>query len=206
MAIRVAVLAIVVAVPALAADEPPEGPFEWNCKAQGYFEMKVAPDGGYRPVVDATVAGPIHITIQRRSEEGINVYNNARMYSIGDLDMRYTVSLTGLAGEHPFTTDGPLDFYDSGVRFNFPFITDPIARRKGLKGVEAIYWKTGHWPQVLSIHPSDKDWVFSVYSGDLTTDLEARHLNIETPLDKRGMHWDAEAKVNLLAGPCVRKR
>jgi hypothetical protein len=47
-----------------------------------------------------------------------------------------------------------------------------------------------------------RDGGFSVYSGGLTTDVEARHLNIEVP----GLHWDAGAEAYLLTGPCARKR
>jgi hypothetical protein len=196
-------LAIAIAVPALGADESFEQPYEWSCKALGYFGVKVSPDGRYSPNIDANATGPIHITIQRRSEEGMELYKRRMRTNtaIGALDVRYTVSLSGPAGQL-FASDGPIDFYDSGVRFNFPTGPDPTARRQGLKGVEAIYWQTGHHPQILSIQPADRDWVFSVYSGGLTTDVEARHLNIEVP----GLHWDAGAEAYLLTGPCVRKR
>jgi hypothetical protein len=95
-------IGIVLAVPALGADEPLEQPYEWTCKAQGYFGMKVSPDGRYTPIVDASDTGPIHIVIQRRSEEGMDWYKGRMQTytSIGDLDVRYTVSLIGLAGQN----------------------------------------------------------------------------------------------------------
>ena len=55
-------------------------------------------------------------------------------------------------------------------------------------------------PTLLSLRRADKDWVFFVHNGDLTTDAEARRLNIQT-----GARLNAAAEVYFLTGPCVRE-
>ena len=192
-------VAALLCLPAYGA-EAPEEPYRWTCKADGFFEMKVTPDGVAHPGVNRDEIGPIHITIRRRSEDTTSPDDGP---SLGGFDTRYVVVVQQDGGKYqPFTNvEGPVDYYYSGVKFRFTAERDPVARRKGLKGVEAVYWVQSHIQGVLTLEPAEKDWVFFVYDGFLMTDVEARHNSITAP----GFRWEAEATVHFLTGPCVRE-
>ena len=183
--------------------ELPEQPYRWTCKAQGYFEMKATPDGGGHPIADTQPMAPILITIRRRSDDASSLADGP---GLGGLDSRYVVVVQqeGTRSQPFSNAAGAVDHYYSGVSFLFPTDPDPVNRRKGLRGVEAIYWMHNSIHGVLSLQPAEKDWVFFVYAGSLTTDAEARGANIKYPFNRLGASWEAEANVHFLTGPCVR--
>ena len=105
----------------------------------------------------------------------------------------YTVGITGKETD-PFTEKAN-EYETSGARF--------YSGKQGLYEADALYWD--HYrPHILTLKAADKDWVFSVYSGSLTTDTEARHLNIEVPNNR--YHFTAETGVYFLTGLCIRRR
>jgi hypothetical protein len=106
-------------------------------------------------------------------------------------DDNYIVGFTGT--QSPFAQEVN-DMETSGARF--------YAGKQGLHEVDAIYYN--HRPSILTLKTADKDWVFSIYSGSLTTDSEARHLNIVVPSGQ--LQFDAETSIYFMTGPCIKIR
>jgi hypothetical protein len=72
--------------------------------------------------------------------------------------------------------------------------------------VDAHYDSFAYHNMNLSLKPADHDWMFSIYSGEMTTDSEARHLNIRAPIvGGQPMQWKPESDVFLKTGPCERE-
>jgi hypothetical protein len=165
-------------------------PYEWTCKASGFYEMKVAPDGKATPAISNTPA-PISIVISRRAKEATDAGLPPDMTFPFDSDL--VVGVTG--AEVGLFAMSANNGGTSGARLYF--------KDGGLREVSAMYYD--HKPYILSLHVADKDWVFSIYSGSLTTDLEARHLNITVPNLPFGP-YQAEADFYFLTGPCARIR
>jgi hypothetical protein len=161
--------AALLCMPAYGA-ETPQQPYRWTCKAQGFFAMTVTPDGVEHPVAEPMPPNPIQITIRERSQYSFG--------QIGPYEGRYVISLEG-HDVGAFTFKGE-DYYPSGARLRFSSLADQPGQ---LDSVEAIYWGSPveYKPTLLSLRRADKDWVFFVYKGDLTTDAEARRLNIQAP-------------------------
>jgi hypothetical protein len=62
-------LALARSVPVARASD--ELPYEWTCKAQGYFAMAVEADGNVTPSVDRSETQPISVTINKRQETAL---------------------------------------------------------------------------------------------------------------------------------------
>jgi hypothetical protein len=185
-----AVLAFLLPTDSALSDETP--PYGWTCKSQGFFGTDVSPDGKPAPVVDTSLIGPVSIVIKARSSE-IKVERPYPMSAVFPLDDRYAVGFTSESGT---VFDGKLDDMEaSGAHLRF--------ENNALTRVSAIYFR-GDYPSILTLEKADKDWVFSVYSGELTSDAEARHLNITSSSVRP--RSEAKASIFFMTGPCVRTR
>jgi hypothetical protein len=185
-------LALTLTLPAIGALSEEKPPYEWTCRSQGYFEMKVSPDGKITPVADTSLTDPISILIRRRVDDVPS--DTLPRDMTFPFDDEYVVGFTGKQAE-PFSEE-PSDLETSGARF--------YSGKQGLYEVSAMYYE--HYrPYVLTLKTADKDWVFSIQSGSLTTDSEARHMNITLPSKLYGPSVP-EASVFFMTGPCVRDR
>jgi hypothetical protein len=175
--------------------ETPERIYTWTCKATGYYGIEVTPEGLARPTAEPSVSNRVRITIRRRSKEAMEQFEYR---SFGRLDTGYAIEVD--APKSLFATIPRLvDSNDSGARFDYQ--TNPEGKQE-LDEVLAVYW-TDYPPrsmQTLSLHPADKDWRFSIYSGDLTTDKEARHINIAVP----DAGTKPSADIWMITDPCIR--
>jgi hypothetical protein len=164
--------------------------YELTCRALGYYEIKVSPDGVSTPSVDQTGQEPIHITLLPPAKDEHAVPDNYYLVVVS-------------AGPQSLLTSDTNSEPNARVRRH-----PRSAGSSALFDVEARYGnQVDHGQVTLVIKPADHDWAFSAYSGSLTTDTEARHLNIQVPkIDGHTMQWKPESTVFLETGPCERGR
>jgi hypothetical protein len=162
--------------------------YEFTCRALAYYEIKVSPDGNFSPSVDQTGQEPIRITLWPPAKDEYAVPDNYYLVVVA-------------AGPQSLLTSDTNSEPNARVRRH-----PKSASSSTLFDVEARYGsQVGHDQLTLVIKPADQDWVFSAYSGSLTTDAEARHLNIRVPkIDGHTMQWKPESSVFLETGPCER--
>jgi hypothetical protein len=153
-----------------------------------YYQMIVSPDGNFRPALDRTGLEPIHITLWPPAKD---------KHPFPD---EYLAVVA--AGAQSLLTSYDNSSPNAHVRPHHSS-TGPNA----LFDVDARYANQSGQTLTLIIKPADHDWIFSAFGGSLTTDVEARHLNIQIPqVDGQTMHWRAESNVFLETGPFERGR
>jgi hypothetical protein len=184
-------LALARSVPVARASD--ELPYEWTCKAQGYFAMAVEADGNVTPSVDRSETQPISVTINKRQETALTPERILLPFDLG--------YVLGLASQ-------PETMFSVAPDWWRPFGVRVHLGPEGLDAVSAIFFPETYSPRpsVLTLKKSDKDWVFSVYSGDLTTDTEARRLKVETRSTLAASQIREQAATYFMTGPCVRRR
>src|SRR5690242_3696868 len=133
-------LAVVSVTLCAAAPKREEPPYKWTCKAQGFYQMGVAPDGKATPHVQTTVPGQISIVVERR---GGAADIERQRYQIFPSDDQYII---GFAGDPLFQVE-PHELEASSANLSFGI--------EGLEKVTAVYFR-GVFPKVLTVGKADK--------------------------------------------------
>ena len=162
------------------------GPWDYYhfvCRALGFYEINVAPDGTFSPLADlsAQAQGSILITLLPPPKDEVLP------------DEKYVLIVE--AGEStPFTSKSDKMNEHVSVR---------RVRANSWFDVTASYKGAASYEMHLTLKPADRGWMFSIYNGGLRTDSEARHLNIQVPtVEGHQMQWKPESIAFLTTGPC----